>query len=95
MIEAAQESGRPRLQRRATMMRLAVDIVDRELAEEVREAVRQQPSVAEALWVLWHGEPRGPHVGALRTFARRRSRETLEGDDPVALVWWSRRNRTR
>lgn len=89
MIEAAQESGRPRLQRRATMMRLAVDIVDRELAEEVREAVRQQPSVAEALWVLWHGEPRGPHVGALRTFARRRSRETLEGDDPVALVWWS------
>ena len=88
MIAAAQESGRPRLQRRATLMRLSVDGGDRELAGEVMEAVGQQPSMIEHLgYALWPDKPKGSHAGALRTFARRYARQALDGDDPVPVLW--------
>ncbi len=90
MIAAAEASGVPRLGRQAILLRLHVDPIDRDLAEQVRQAIGKQPSLMEELaWALWNPEPAGAHARALRRFATREASAAIEGDDPLKLMQYS------
>jgi tetratricopeptide (TPR) repeat protein len=90
MIAAAEASGIPRLERRAILMRLFVDPIDRDLAKQVRQAVGVQPSLMQDLvWALWIPEPSGPHARALRRFAKKEAYSALAGNDPLILMNYS------
>lgn len=90
LMEAALQSDRPRLHRRATLMRLTTEPVDRELAEEARQVVLEQPSAMEDLcYILWPDPPAGPQARKLRSRLRREAYAALEGDDAPRLLWYS------
>jgi len=83
---AAEESGVPRLQRMAAIMRLHLEPVDTEQSAAVRKAVRKQPSLMMGLALaLWPDLPDGPTAAGLRFFAVNQAEKALKGEDPIRL----------
>ncbi len=90
MMDAAAQTNRPRLHRRASLMRLVLEPLGRDLADEARAVVLEQPSAMEDLcYILWPDPPAGPHARKLRAFAKREARAALEGNDPARLMSYS------